>query len=183
MSMIHTMYAVTDADIAAVEQQPLKLEVLRYGTPEEDFLENLSDDVIDDLLGWYPSPVTDRYCLEGAFMPLHWLLTGQAESNTGTFPLNFLAANRIAIGEVGWGPANFFYSADVKEIALALNQVDYTTLELRFDDVFFEAQKKHPRTYNWHPADSPSLIRKLKEVTDFIHKLATENKGMYSTLT
>ena len=180
MSMNLNLTTVSDEDIEAVAASPQRLDILHYGELRDP--DALEEDERESLLQWKPVSVKEIFEVEGSFQALHYLLTGETEGNTGLFPLNFLTGQRLAIGEIGWGKVNFYTAADVKTIAAALEQTDLHKAAARYDPVFFNEQKIYPRGYTWVEADRESLANRLGSLRDFIHKTATDNKGLYRTV-
>ncbi|MET0394879.1 MAG: DUF1877 family protein [Chitinophagaceae bacterium] len=180
MSMNLTLTTVSDEDIEAVAAEPARLGILHYGELSDP--DALEEDEREELLQWTPVSVKETFEVEGSFQALHYLLTGETEWNTGSFPLNFLTGQRLAIGEIGWGKVNFYTAAEVKAIAAVLDEADLHKTVARYDPVFFNEKKIYPRGYTWVEADRGSLLDKLGSLRDFIHQTAADNKGLYRTV-
>lgn len=182
MSMSQCYYAISDNEIDIFKAQPLKLDILFYGELDEDYLKGLPAEVAADLTGWQPAALQENHNLEGAFMGLHCFLSGETEANTGSFPLNFIATHRLPVGEIGWGPVNFFYAADVAVLAQALNALDDEILIKRYNADFYNQHTIYPKGYHWKPEDGAFLLAQLNDLSAFINQLAAAGKGMFSVI-
>jgi hypothetical protein len=174
---------VSDKDIETVKANPIKLSVLHYGDIYEDELEDFEDNEKTEILNWKPEINGEVFYIEAAFESLHYLLTGQSEWNSGKFPLNFLTGQRLCIGEIGWGPARFYYSKEVKEIYVALKELNKDTVIEFYSSVDFNSKGIYPRGYIWKDNDGIELMKKLNDLIDFLSKAVNDKRGIYLTIT
>lgn len=181
MSMSLDIRTVTDKDINEIIDEPLKLELLHYGElldPEQ--IED-EEELKTELENWKPSSETTVFHLEAAFQSLHYLLTGETE-NKGQFPLNFLMCDRIAIGEIGWGTANFYNAKDVREIRNSLVGIEFDEFKKRYNTDFFNQSKIYPRGYVWRDEDINGLWKTFSQLKGFINATAEKGLGFYLTI-
>jgi hypothetical protein len=180
MSMSLDIRTVTDKDINEIIDEPLKLELLHYGELlDPGQIED--DELLAELKNWNPSSEPMTFHLDAAFQSLHYLLTGETE-NKGQFPLNFLMCNKIGIGEIGWGKANFYKSKDVSEIKESIRTIDFEGFKKRYDADFFNQSKIYPRGYVWREEDINGLWNTFNELREFIYTAADKGLGFYLTL-
>jgi hypothetical protein len=183
MSMSLRFHTVSDFDINDITEEPKRLEILHYGEIlDPSSLDDLNETEKDIIQKWTPKTKSEVFYVEGMFQSLHYLLTFQTESNQGSFPLNFLTGERNEIGEIGWGAATFYNSDDVQLIATALNNLDYSEIEKRYNADFFNENKIYPSGYTWTPNDAGTLIERLKEITEFINETNRKHLGIYRVL-
>lgn len=171
---------VTDEDINEVINEPLKLELLHYG----ELLDpgQIEDDELRaEIESWKPSNEMMVFHLEAAFQSLHYLLTGETD-NKGQFPLNFLMSNRIAIGQIGWGPANFYISSEVREIRDSLMKIQFEEFKRRYSADFFNQSKIYPRGYLWQAGDINELWKTFSQLREFVSTAADKGLGFYLTI-
>jgi len=180
MRVLLRFFTVSDADIADVIEEPLKLEILHYGEiVDPSSLDDLDEDIKENIVNWTPKIKSDVLCVEGMFQSLHYLLTSETDTNSGTFPLNFLNGKRREVGEIGWEPATFYDSEDVKAISAALSELDLSALEKKYDADLFNKKEIYPVSYTWTIADATSLIEKIKEIEAFMRETKNKNSGVY----
>lgn len=181
MSMSLDIRTVTDNDIKEIVDEPLKLELLHYGELlNPDQIED-EDELKKELENWKPSSEATIFHLEAAFQSLHYLLTGEIE-NKGQFPFNFLMCNRIAIGQIGWGAANFYNSKDVGEIRNSLARIEFEEFKKRYNADFFNQSKIYPRGYVWGEEDINELWKTFSQLREFIYTTAAKGLGFYLTI-
>jgi hypothetical protein len=174
------LHTVCDEDISAVEAEPIKLEILHYGELlDPSLLDDWEESEKEHLLGWKPTGISEVFYVDAAFQSLHYLLTGETEWGKGEFPLNFLTGQRRPLGEIGWGRANCYTAADVKQIAVALNQVNLENVKTKFDPDLFNKKEINPRGYTWTEKDRDSLLERLRELKSFVNNTAGQNLGFY----
>lgn len=179
MSMSMNIRTVADEDIIQVLDDPLKLELLHYG----ELLDpgQIVDDDLKELQNWKPSTTTTIFHLEAAFQSLHYLLTGETE-NKGPFPLNFLMCNRMAIGQIGWGAANFYNSREVREIKDSLDTIVWEEFKERYNADFFNRSNIYPRGYVWRADDINGIWKTFCQLREFVHTTANKGLGFYLTI-
>lgn len=183
MSMSLRLHTVSDSDIKDIEREPMRLDILHYGEIlDPSILDDLEEAEKDNIVNWLPKGKSDIFYIDAMFQSLHYLLTLETEWGKGVFPLNFLTGKRLDIGEIGWGKATFYNSGDVKQISEALDSLDHSELAKRYDANFFNEKKIYPTGYKWVPADSESLLVKLKETTSFLNETKSRNLGLYRVL-
>lgn len=180
MSVLLRFHTVSDTDISAILQEPIKLEILYYGEVlDPSSLDNLDDETKDNILTWTPEVKSDVLYVEGMFQSLHYLLTSESDTNMGVFPLNFLNGKRQEAGEIGWGPVTFYNSNDVQNIAAALADADLSELESKFDPAIYNEKGIYPRGYVWTQDDIGRLLEKIKEIIAFLKETTNKHLGLY----
>lgn len=180
MSVLLRFYTISNIDILDILDEPIKLEIMHYGEIlNPSSLEDLDEDLKGNILEWTPKAKSDILYIEGMFQSLHYLLTSETETNLGVFPLNFLNGKRIEIGEIGWGPVTFYKSDDVHVIARALNELNLSYLEKKYNADTFNKNGIYPSSYTWTKDDIGSLIEKIKEIMAFINDAKNKNLGLY----
>jgi hypothetical protein len=178
-----TIRSITDREIDDIQQQSLILDVLVDGEVDENMYEGEDEEVVEALRQWTPELVDrQRYDLEGAFISMHYLFTGEQEAPGTTYPLNFLLKPKHPAGETGFGPASAFRPSEVREISNALNSLDPADLRIRYDADTFNKLKIYPRGYTWKPEDENSLIERFDEVKVFVAQVAAVGHGMILTI-
>ena len=134
----------------------------------------------DDFLNWEPaSSNPQKFYLDAAADSISYLLTSEIDRSRTTFPLNFLNCERIGIGEIGWGKANFYTSGDVLLISKALNDLDYDLISSRYNADYFNTQKIFPNKYIWSEIDKIELLAKLKDLRTYVDDVAKQGLGFY----
>ncbi|MCX6318899.1 MAG: DUF1877 family protein [Bacteroidetes bacterium] len=180
MSVLLRFHTVSDTDLSEILQEPIKLEILYYGEVlDPSALDDLDDEAKDNILTWTPEVKSDVLYVEGMFQSLHYLLTAESDTNLGAFPLNFLNGKRQEAGEIGWGPVTFYNSNDVQIIAEALDELDLSELERKFDPAILNEMRIFPRGYVWKKDDIGSLLEKIKEITAFLKETKNKHLGLY----
>jgi len=183
MSMGMIIYTVADLDINDVVRQPIRLQILYNGEIyEPSVLEGLDDQEKEEIARWKPSHQSERYDVEGTFQAIHYLLTKEQEWGKGKFPLNFLTGQRLPIGEIGWGKANFYTSLDVRQIADALNTLDLDKIKKRYNADFYNKEKIYPGGYTWKTGDDEYLLEKIKNLAAFVNHVRDQGLGFYIVL-
>jgi hypothetical protein len=94
--------------------------------------------------------------VDKAWHCLHFLLTGTADG--GDPPLNFILTGGEPAGDedVGYGPARVFSSAEVVQIAKALESIDRRWLVARFDAKMMDRFEIYPDGGHWSDVDPAS---------------------------
>jgi hypothetical protein len=180
MSMSLNIRTVTDEDINAVIDEPLRLELLHYGELLDP--EQIEDDELKAVLeNWKPVSETTTFYVEAAFQSLHYLLTGET-GNSGQFPLNFLMCDRMAIGQIGWGAANFYTSGDVREIRDSLRAIEFEEFKNRYSADIFNQLKIYPSGYVWQADDIHGLWKTFNQLREFVNTTADNGMGFYLTI-
>lgn len=114
--------------------------------------------------------------VDKAWHVMHFLLSGHA--NKGVMPLGFICAGGTPIGELDFGPARAFSSAEVRAIDAALRPIDRAELESRWD--MKKIQKAE--IYAVHFDDSEDELEYMghyfDELKHFIAKLAKKGSAM-----
>jgi hypothetical protein len=136
MSMIGNLRLVSDEQLSVLFADPEQVEDFLYESDE-------------------PSPDEDD--VDKAWHGIHFLLTGSAWD--GEPPLNFLVAGGREIGnvDVGYGPARGFTSAEVAEIARALEKISSDDLRARFDGEQLMSAEIYPEIWDRDPAEDDML--------------------------
>lgn len=181
MSMSLNIRTVADKDIDDIIDEPLKLQLLHYGELLDPQQVEDEEALKTELENWKPSGDVTIFHLEAAFQSLHYILTGETD-NKGQFPLNFLMCNRIAIGEIGWGKANFYNSKDVRAIRDSLAGIEFDEFKKRFDADFFNQSKIYPRGYVWRDDDINGLWKTFNKLREFINATVDKGLGFYLTI-
>ncbi|WP_158538612.1 DUF1877 family protein [Chitinophaga skermanii] len=161
---------VHDQDIAAVELDPMKLEILHYGEIlDPSLLDDLDADEKEALITWAPAGRYTIFYVEAAFQSLHYLLTGEMENGKGHFPLNFIYGDSRPTGEIGWGKAHFYTASEVQQIAGALHGLDIKQLRARAINGLSEQVVDY-------------LLEVVEELKDFVQATADKQLGLYRVI-
>jgi Domain of unknown function (DUF1877) len=183
MSVSSRLHTISDEDIKSIIEQPLRLEILYYGEiRDEKVLEGFTEEQKRSILTWKPSIKSEIYYLDAAFLSISYLLTGELVGNETTYPLNFLLCERLKIGDIGWGGANFFTSKEVKKILSAIQSINPETINNRFDVDFFNKNEIYPIGYNWIEKDRYELIELLEKLVKFIKGTTQNDLGFFVVL-
>jgi hypothetical protein len=121
MSMIGNFRMSSDAEIQSLLAEPETIQSLLYPESGE------------------PAQGVCEMDVDKAWQAIHFLLCGHPWE--GEHPLNFVVSGGTPVGDVdvGYGPARVFTSAEVVEIAEALQPITKDHLRAKFDSkVFFK---------------------------------------------
>jgi hypothetical protein len=166
MSMIGNLRSATDRQLKTLLAAPERIH---------DFLED--EDTLDDGAG----AAFLELDIDKAWHGLHFLFTG-TESG-GEPPLDFLVSGGQEVGEedVGYGPARAFTSAEVKQIALALEALSSEALRARFAPARMQELDIYPRIWDRPPEEDDTLgylLSYFEELRAFTLRLAAGGQGM-----
>ena len=163
MSMIGNFRRASDAKVEALVADPES--ILDY--LDDDGGEDESNDVHADL------------DVDKAWHGIHFLLTGTAWG--GEFPLAFIVRGGREVGDVGYGPARVFSSAEVKAIATALEPLSRQALEGRFDAAAMTRLDIYPAIWSRpHEEDDTLeyLLASYETLAAFVAGAAREGEGL-----
>ena len=158
--MIGNLRSISDAQLAELFANPDTVEELLYESDEQ------SPEELD---------------IEKTWHGLHYLLAGDAWG--GDPPLNFLVSGGREIGDVdvGYGPARGFTSAEVAEIAAALDPITSDDLRSRFDPERMMAAQVYPEIWDRDPAEDDAvgyLVEYFEMLKPFVRAARDDGKGL-----
>jgi hypothetical protein len=158
-----------------------------YVALPEDTLARLrrDEDLVEEFL--YPNDgdsEPDNYVeVDKAWHGIHYLLTGESEG--GALPLSLAVCGGEEFGpEVGYGPARFLTSAQVIEVATALEAVTTEQLTSRFNPKDMERKDVYPDNI-WVRDGSEALdylIENYKELAAFYRGAAARHDAVIQWL-
>jgi hypothetical protein len=164
--MIGNIRVATDAEIDTLLAAPNLVGEFLYG--EDGELEPGDDALLD---------------LDKTWHGIHFLLTGEAWS--GAPPLDFIVSGGREVGDeedVGYGPARAFSSAQVAQVAAALDPITPETLRERFDGERMMRAEIYPEIWDRDPADDDTLgylVEYFELLKPFIADAARRGLGMF----
>lgn len=194
MSMIGCFYALSDADLDAIVDQPKRVEKLwaeemaqfERERPAPSFLARLFGGKSAkkvDADAWKPSAKAEAFDVDKAWHGIHFLLTGSDWEGEG--PLAFiLHGGREIKHDLGYGPPHGFNATDVKEIARALATLDLPALYDKADPAEFTRLEIYPTIYNSEPKEEciGYVIDNLKDLREFVQKTAAADRALIAYL-
>jgi hypothetical protein len=138
-------------------------------------------DVVEDFLYASDEPSPDELDIEKTWHGLHYLFAGDAWG--GDPPLNFLVSGGREIGDidVGYGPARGFTSAEVAEIAAALDPITPDDLRSRFDPQGMMAAQIYPEIWDRDPAADDTigyLVEYFEMLKPFVGATRDDGRGL-----
>lgn len=179
MSVSLDIQMISDPDIQEIRRDPLKLDLLYFG---EDFDNSLlAERTFEEqqkILNWKPEVEAGKFLVGNTFQSITYILTGKPDGNEADFPFNFLTAIHNPVGEIGWGPVNFYTSTEVKEISRALLSLDLREVELRFNADDFNKHKIYPGG-KWVITDLSFVMQRLKDLMQFMKDVSEKDLGVY----
>lgn len=101
---------------------------------------------------------------------LHFLLTGKAEMDTTEVapPLgNVVLGGRPTAWEATYGMVRFLTPEEVRDVAVALEQIDELELRSRLDHAVFRAADIYPSAKTWDTVSMEMLLDIFAQVRDF----------------
>ncbi|MES2524407.1 MAG: YfbM family protein [Gemmatimonadota bacterium] len=154
MGMVAMFRRLADAELSQLrEDAELATEYLSDATP--------------DGFGPYTDLDVDK-----AWHAIHFLLTGTAWG--GEHPFNFVVTGGTEIGEdLGYGPAHGFTSAEVREIAAALELLPVEQFMARFNPIALEADEIYPEIWD-RPAEADDTRGYVAEHYDALRTFVME---------
>jgi hypothetical protein len=122
--------------------------------------------------------------VDKAWHCLHFLLTGTADG--GDPPLNFILTGGQAVGDedVGYGPARVLLSAEVAQLAKALESIDRRWLVARFDADMMDRLEIYPDVGHWSGVDPGSAesfgyyLGGFESIKALVRRGASKSLGM-----
>ena len=125
-------------------------------------------------------PREDELDIDKAWHGLHFLLTGTEWG--GEPPLDFIASGGREVGDedVGYGPARALTSAQVREIAAALEPITPEELATRFDPERMMKLDIYPGIWDRDPEEDTLgyLLEYFAALTAFVRRGADADCGM-----
>ncbi|MBD3308135.1 DUF1877 family protein [candidate division KSB3 bacterium] len=185
MSMIGNFRTTSDADIAALLEQPKRIELLLYGEyltkprTKRGFFSLFSKHRHPAPDTWTPHDPGEELDVDKAWHGIHYLLTGSPWEGTG--PEAFILAGGQTIGniDVGYGPARAFPSDEVREIARRLNEIDQNRLKAAWDQKTFLEHKIYPDMWEKEPESCFGyLLEHFEALKRFIMQAADTGKAL-----
>jgi hypothetical protein len=162
MGMVATIRRLGDSDLARLRGEP---ELVADYLAEED----------PDGFG----PFADLD-LDKSWHAIHFLLTGTAWE--GQPPLNFLATGGTEVGDdLGYGPARCLASAEVRELAKALEALPSETLLKRFNPAAMTAAEIYPEIWDRPPEEDDTrgyVAEFYGDLRSFVLDAAVEGEGL-----
>lgn len=193
MSMIGNFQSASDADIQALLKVPRRIELFLYGEyfnppPKKrgllSFFRRSNQDTAMRSTApndkWVPEADRPSLDVDKAWHGIHFLLCGNAWE--GMYPLNFIVAGGTPVGDVdvGYGPARAFTSAQVAEIAQALESITADQLRAKFDSKIFFDNDIYPNIWN-EPIEEcldSYVLSYFEGLKTFIFKVRDDNRGL-----
>ena len=190
MSMYMIINVLSDNDIHDILEYPIRYDFIGLNDQdkkilfEDMFSEEVHDEELESaILHWNSETVNGyNYHLEGAFQSMHFLLTGKPGMEDTVYPSNFLLKPMHPAGEVGWGPASLFFSAEIREISSFLDKLNPGDLQERYHPETFQELRIYPLNYAWGPEDGKDLVSKFEQLKTFIAQVAKDNQGICITI-
>ena len=122
----------------------------------------------------------EKLDVDKAWQGIHWLLTGTAWEGDG--PTAFIIQGGEQVGDVdmGYGPARGFSTAEVREIATALEGLSTEILHARFDPEAMDADDIYPSGIWVAEGDEAFeyLDSYFEQLKDFVLEAAKEGEAM-----
>jgi hypothetical protein len=120
----------------------------------------------------------ERVDLGKTWHAIHFALTGSRLG--GDAPLNFLLAEGTAIGDVdvGYGPARALTSAQVRELAQALVNIDADELSKRLDLAALDGESIYPGGWRRNGLNADSVAATYRDMRALILRLAEAGQGL-----
>ena len=177
MSIICNLRSATDAQLKALLADPEQLEA--FLEDEEDF---------GDAAGSSAHAFLELD-LDEAWHGIHFLLTGTAVE--GQAPLDFLERGGREVGDIdtggdlGYGPARRFDSAQVRAIAQALAPIGAEQLRARFDPERMRMLEIYPDIWDGQQGEKDPLgyvLSYYAELKAFLARVAALDHGMVLVL-
>jgi hypothetical protein len=118
--------------------------------------------------------------VDKAWQAIHFLLCGDPWG--GKPPLNFIVSGGQPVGDVdvGYGPARVFMSAEVREIARALEPITADQLRAKYDSKTFFANQIYPEIWN-EPIEEcfdSYVLSYFNDLKTFVLQAREENKAL-----
>lgn len=160
MSMIGCFLRLSDADLDAVVTNPDSLNKFLQHNPENK----------------------DYFDVDKAWQGIHFLLTDSAWEGSG--PLAFiLHGGREIDQDLGYGPPHGFSSAEVKEIAAALEPIQPDALFAKADQAQFTAEDIYPSIWDESKEECIGYVTSsFADLKKFILETAAANRGLIAYL-
>ena len=154
--MIGCFLRLSDADLDAVVADPQSLNTfLQYDPENKDYLD-----------------------VDKAWQGIHFLLTDSAWEGSG--PLAFiLHGGREIDQDLGYGPPHGFSSAEVKEIAGALDPIQPDALFAKADQAKFNAEDIYPSIWDESKEECIGYVTdSFAALKKFIQETAAANRAL-----
>jgi hypothetical protein len=138
MSMIGNLVRISSAQLDALLQAPHQITDFLYSEKYQD------------------NPASEHLDIDKTWQIIHFLLTGDPWK--GEYPLGAVVLGGTELGEedVGYGPARFLRSDEVREVAEALGSISETELWERFSEE--RAAKADIYPQGWTNNDSEYVL-------------------------
>jgi hypothetical protein len=162
MSMIGCFVRLTDADLDAVVANPHSLHKFIQYDPNK--------------------PNKDYFDVDKAWHGIHFLLTDSAWEGSG--PLAFIVEGGREIDEdMGYGPPRGFSSAEVKEIAAALEPIQADALFEKAELEQFKAEDIYPSIWDEPKQECIGYVTNaFGDLKKFIQESAAANRAVITYL-
>jgi hypothetical protein len=120
----------------------------------------------------------ERVDLGKTWHAIHFALTGSRLG--GEAPLNFLIAEGTAVGDVdvGYGPARVLTSAQTRQLAQALVNIDADELSQRLDLAVLDGESIYPGGWRRNGLNAESVADTYRDMRALILRLAEAGQGL-----
>jgi hypothetical protein len=155
--MIGNLRPASDSDIERLLANPAEITRFLYGADADG---------------------RDRVVLDKAWHAIHFALTGSRLG--GDQPLNFLVDEGTPVGEVdvGYGPARVLTSAQVRQIAGALEPIQPDDVAARVDLKKFDEEVIYPGNWQHNGIGVDFVVDNYRDMRALIVRLAKQGQGM-----
>jgi hypothetical protein len=184
MSMIGCFIAVSDGDLADVIAEPTRVRTLvgmeappkPTGFVARLFGGKRGNEQSAEL--WRPKNSPKDFDVDKAWQGIHYLLTGSDWEGSG--PLAFMLHGGAEIAEeMGYGNPHGFTSAEVKEIAKALEPISSEALFERASQEDFQKKSIYPEIWDEPKEDCIGYVTTyFGELKKFIRETADTNSAL-----
>lgn len=162
MSMIGNFRMSSDSEVQGLLADPDTIEALLYPDSDEQ-----------------PEGVAEMD-VDKAWHGIHFLLTGHTWE--GKHPLNFILSGGTVVGDVdvGYGPARVYTSAEVAEIAQAIEPITSDHLRAKFDSKAFFDNEIYPEIWD-EPVEeclNSYVLSYYEDLKAFLLKAQSEGKAL-----
>jgi hypothetical protein len=154
MSMIGNFMAISPEQLQQLLEAPDQIEALIY---EDDDYQGID--------------------IDKAWHGIHFLLTASVWE--GEPPLAWAILGGTEIGpDVGYGPARYLLSEQVREVAQALRELPRATVETRFDPAQMEEAEIYPGIWDEGKDALEYLMSYYDEVVQYYQQAAEKGQAM-----
>ncbi len=152
-------------------------------------LKKISSDELNKLLK-DPSDLTnilfeedsDTYDLDKSWHAIHYLLNGSVWEFSSLAGSIFLGGDVISDEDMGYGPARYFSSSQVKEISLELEKIDSKSLFENYSSMLKQGDEIYPG-FQDNDEDREYVEHYFKGLKAFCEKASNEKMCLISYMT